>query len=145
MALEFKKDDKFEDLGSLKEYCNSYGKCKISIHNINDSNIALTIKSSQEIQFILLCSYALSNIIKKHRSFPEKFESYRILRIKKDNGEKFIRVSQNIDIEENQLLSDEEFDKLTNSLEGNVRISYTVCESDVNPVKLFDSDELVAF
>jgi hypothetical protein len=67
------------------------------------------------------------------------------LRIKNDNGDKFIRVSQNIDLEVNELLSDEEFDKLTNSLEGNVSISYTVCESDSNPIKLFDSDELVAF
>ena len=145
MALDFKKDDKFEDLGSLKDYCNNYGTCKISIDNITDSNILLTIKSSQEIQFTLLCSYPLSNIIKKHKSFPEKFESYRILRIKKDNGEKFIRVSQNIDIEENQLLADEEFDNLINRLEGNVRISYTIGENDVNPIKLFDSDELVAF
>lgn len=144
MALEFKKNDTFEDLGSLKEYCNNYGNCKISVNNINDSNIALTIKSSQEIQFTLLCSYALSNIIKKQKSFPEKFEYYRILRIKKDNGEKFIRVSQNIDIEENQL-SDEEFAKLTNRLDGIARISYTVCKSDVNPIKLFDSDDLVAF
>jgi hypothetical protein len=145
MAVEFKKNDRFEDLGTLKEYCSYYGRCKISINNINDSNIVLTIKSSQEIQISLLCSYPLSNIIKKLKAFPEKFESYRILRIKKDNGDKFIRVSQNIDIEANQLLSDEEYDKLTNDLEGNVRISYTICESDVIPVKLFDSDELVAF
>lgn len=145
MALDFKKDDKFEDLGSLKDYCNNYGTCKISIDNIKDSNILLTIKSSQEIHFTLLCSYPLSNIIKKQKSFPEKFESYRILRIKKNNGEKFIRVSQNIDIEENQLLANEEFDNLINRLEGNVRISYTIGEEVVNPVKLFDSDELVAF
>lgn len=145
MALDFKIDDKFEDLGSLKEFCSKYGKCKISVENINDSNIVLTIKSSQEIQFSLLCSYPLSNILKKLKAFPEKFEHYRVLRIKKDNGDKYIRVSQNIDIEENQLFSNEEFDKLTNGLEGNVRISYTVCESDVEPIQLFDSEELVAF
>ena len=145
MALEFTRDDKFEDLGSLKDYYKNYGTCKISIDNIKDSNIVLNIKSSQEIQFTLLCSYALSNIIKKQKSFPEKFENYRILRIKRDNEEKFIRVSQNIDIEENQSLSNEGFDELINSLEGNVRISYTIGESDVTPIKLFDSDELVAF
>jgi hypothetical protein len=145
MALDFKKDDKFEDLGSLKEFCSNYSICKIYIDNINDSNIMLTIKSSQEIQFNLLCSHTLSNILRKLKSFPERFECYRVLRIKNDNGDKFIRVSQNIDLEVNELLSDEEFDKLTNSLEGNVRISYTVCESDSNPIKLFDSDELVAF
>lgn len=144
MALEFKKDNKFEDLGSLKEYCSYYGECKISIDNINNSNIVLTIKSSQEIQFTLICSYALSNIIKKQKSFPEKFESYRILRTKKEKGEKFIRVSQNIEIDGNQL-SDEEFDKLTNTVEGNIRISYTVYENDLNPIKRFDQDELVAF
>ena len=144
MALEFKKNDKFEDLGSLKEYFSNYGECKISIDNINDSNIVLTIKSSQEIQFTLLCSYALSNIIKKQKSFPEKFEYYRILRTKKENGEEYIIVSQNIEVDGNKL-SDEEFDKLTNSVEGNIRISYTVCESDLNPTKLFDLDELVAF
>ena len=145
MALEFKKDEKFEDLGSLKEFCSNYGICKISIKNINDSNIVLTIKSSQEIQFSLLCSYRLSNILKKIKAFPKRFECYRVLRITNNNGDKFIRVSQNIDLEVNELLTHEEFEKLTNSIEGNIRISCTVSESDVNPIKLFDSDELVAF
>ena len=66
------------------------------------------------------------------------------MRTKKENGEKYIRGSQNIEVDGNKL-SDEEFDKLTNSVEGNIRISYTVCESDLNPTKLFDLDELVAF
>lgn len=144
MALEFKKNDEFEDLGSLKEYFSGYGECKISIDNFNDSNIILNIKSSQEIQFNLLCSYALSNIIKKQKTLPEKLESYRILRIKKYNGEKYIRVSQNIVIDGNQT-SFEEYQKISNKVEGNVSLGFTISESKTNSIKPFNPEDLVAF
>lgn len=41
----------------------------------------------------ILCSFSLSEIIRKSDKFPPDFKDYRLLRITKSTGEKFIRVS----------------------------------------------------
>jgi hypothetical protein len=66
------------------------------------------------------------------------------LRIKKYNGEKYIRVSQNIVIDGNQT-SIEEYQKTSNKVEGNVLLEFTIGESNTNSIKPFNPEDLVAF
>jgi len=119
MPLLFKKDDKFEDLGSVEEFFSRYGDCSVSIDDIDEPNIRLTIISNQEIEFKLLCSNALSEIIRQETGFPKGMERYRILRITKNDGTSYIRVSQSIDIDLNQANS--EIQVLEKTLKGNKR------------------------
>lgn len=119
MPLIFKKDDKFEDLGSLEEFLSSYGNSSVSIDNIDEPNIRLTIVSEQEIEFKLYCSNPLSSIIRQNGGFPEGMEKYRILRITKEDGSSYIRVSQSIDIDASQPSS--EIERLEKTLKGNIR------------------------
>lgn len=117
MPIVFKKDDKFEDLGSIEEFLSSYGDCSVSIDDIDEPNIGLTIVSNQEIEFKILCSTPLSSIIRQNGGFPEGMEKYRILKITKDDGSKYIRVSQSIDIDG----SHPDSERLERTLKGNVR------------------------
>lgn len=124
MALDFKKDEKFEDFGSLEEYFKNYGDCTVSIEDIEEPNIKLIIISNQEIEFRLLCSIPLSNIIRQKGGFPEEMDGYRVLRIKKNDVESYFRVSQSIDIDLNQL--DSEIEKLDKTLIGNKRFVFKI-------------------
>jgi len=119
MPLIFKKDDKFEDLGSIEEFLSKFGDCSVSIDNIDEPNIRLTIISDQEIEFKILCSNPLSDIIRQEGDFPQGMERYRILRITRNDRNSYIRVSQSIDIDVNQPNS--EIEILENTLKGNKR------------------------
>lgn len=129
MPLVFKKDDKFEDLGSIEEFFSDYGDSSVSIEDIDEINIRLTIVSNQEIKFEILCSTPLSSIIRQNGGFPDGMEKYRILKITKDDGRKYIRVSQSIDIDGS--LPDSE--RLENTLKGNVRKFFKI--EDLNKVQ----------
>jgi hypothetical protein len=113
MPLIFKKDDKFEDLGSIEDFFSSYGDCSVSIDNIDEPNIRLTIVSEQ------FCSNPLSSIIRQNGGFPEGMGKYRILRITKEDGSSYIRLSQSIDIDASQPSS--EIERLEKTLKGNIR------------------------
>jgi hypothetical protein len=124
MPLIFEKDNKFEDLGSLEEFLSSYGDCLVSIDDINEPNIRLTIVSEQEIEFKILCSNPLSKIIQENGGFPEVIEMYRIIRIKKKDGGSYIRVSQSINIDVSKPNS--EVEKLKNTVKGNIIYSFKI-------------------
>lgn len=117
MSLVFKKEDKFEDLGSIEEFLSSYGDCSVSIDDIDEPNIRISIVSNQEIEFKILCSTPLSSIIRQNGGFPEGMEKYRILKITKDDGSKYIRVSQSVDID----VSHPDSEKQERILKGNVK------------------------
>ena len=119
MPLIFKKDDKFEDLGSIEEFFSSYGDCSVSIDDIDEPNIRLTIISEQDIEFNLFCSKSLSNIIRQNGGFPEGMGKYRILRITKEDGRNYIRVSQSVDIDAS--VDNPEIERLINTMKGNIR------------------------
>jgi hypothetical protein len=120
--LEFKKDEKFEDLGSLDDFFNSYGDCDVSIEDIEKTNIQLTIVSNQQIEFKLVCSQALSNIIREENGFPFGMEKYRIYRICEPDGNCYIRISQSIMIEYNSSNDSE----MENKLKGHIRYIFRV-------------------
>jgi hypothetical protein len=129
MPIVFKKDDKFEDLGSIEEFFSGYGDSSVSIEDIDEINIRLTIVSNQEIKFEILCSTRLSSIIRQYGGFPDEMEKYRILKITKNDGSKYIRVSQSIDIDGS--LPDSEI--LEKRLKGNVRQFFKI--EDLNKVQ----------
>lgn len=104
--LIFKMGNKFEDLGSLKEFCNNFGKCKVKIQDKAASRITLNIRSIQDVEINILCSIALSEIIKNTKGFSKDFQYYRLLRITKSNGEKIIRLSQAIAFDVDELLAE---------------------------------------
>jgi hypothetical protein len=106
MAFEFKKGDKFEDLGSLEEFCKNFGKCKIKIQDKAEKRITLNIKSIQDVEIKILCSIALSEIIRNTKGFPKDFQDYRLLRITNINGKKMIRLSQKIAYDVDDLLNE---------------------------------------
>jgi hypothetical protein len=116
MPLVFKKDDKWENLGSIDEFFSSYGDCSVSIDDINEPNIRLSIVSNQEIEFKLLCSTSLSSIIRQNGGFPLGMGKYIIYKITEGNGSKYIRVSQSIEIDVNH----PESERLEHLLKGNV-------------------------
>ena len=115
--LEFKKNEKFKDLGSLDDFFNSYGECVVSIEDIEKTNIQLSIVSDQQIEFKLMCSQPLSDIIREEKGFPFGMEKYRIYRISEANGNCYIRISQSIMIEYNES-NDFEMDS---KLKGNIK------------------------
>lgn len=119
MALEFKKDEKFEDFGSLEEFFSKYGDCSVEIDDIDEPNIRLIFTSNQDIEIRFLCSIPLSDIIRQEGGFPIGMEGYRILRITKNDGSSYFRISQSIDIDINQ--PDSEIEKLDKTLRGNKR------------------------
>lgn len=135
MAIEFKKDPKYEDLGSLDDFFSKYGDCSVSIENIDKANIPLSIISNQEIEFKLYCSYALSDIIRQQQGFPHDMENYRILRITNSDGSNYIRVSQSINIKKS---IDECFDEVE-KLKGNVRIVFNIDDIEPKPYKPKDN------
>jgi hypothetical protein len=101
MALDFKLkgNSKFQDLGSLDEYFDKYGETDCYIEDLKSSNIKLLFKTKDEIEIILTCSQQLSDIIKKNSGFPQGMENYRVLRILKDNGDSYIRISINMELD----------------------------------------------
>ncbi|HOD10152.1 MAG TPA: hypothetical protein PKH91_05370 [Flavobacterium sp.] len=125
--LNFKApDNQFEDIGSLKEFCEKYGDCKITFEDIKDSNITLNIISNQEVEFKFLCSRTLSEIIRENKSLPDNIREYRILRINCDSGISYIRVSQSIKIEGDYSLSVAENMEKLKDVYGNVSVWFSV-------------------
>ncbi len=119
MAIEFKKDEKFEDFGSLEEFFSKYGDCSVEIDDIDEPNIRLIFISNQDIEIRFLCSVPLSDIIRQEGGFPIGMDGYRILRITKNDGSSYFRISQSIDIDISQ--PDSEVEKLDKTLRGNKR------------------------
>lgn len=97
MSLKF--NDKFEDLGSMDDFFSQYGDCSVSIDKIDEPNIKLSIISVEGIEFKILCSTSLSKIIFQNNGFPEGMEKYRVQRITRDDGSKYIRITQSIEID----------------------------------------------
>jgi len=117
-----KQDNKFEDLGSLKDFCSKYGAYNIVIENDTSSNIYLLIISEQEIELRILCSIALSEIIRVEGELPKNIDDYHVLRITRNDDTSYLRVSQNLNFEGDPNLSAmENFEKIKD-LKGNVAI-----------------------
>lgn len=112
----------FEDLGSLNDFCSKFGACEVSIINFKDRNICLSIMSNEEIEFKLYCSESLSNIIKETNDFPNEFINYRVKRVTRDDGSKYIRLTQAIDIRMDPNVSLDEYLKLANTIKGKVNL-----------------------
>jgi hypothetical protein len=143
--LEFTKSP-FEDLGSMKEFCEKFGQYTPHILNLEDENICLIIQSEQEIEIMLYCSKALSNIFRESKGFPEEFENYRVIRITDENGNKYIRLTQVIEIRMNPDVSIEECLKFSKNLKGSVRLSLRLedikeTENNVEKEKNIESTE----
>lgn len=134
------ENDKYEDLGTLQEFCNNFGTCKIYVEDLDRRNIRLTIRSNQDVEFKLFCSAALSDIIKSKKGLPADIEKYRLLRIRKRFGSHYIRVSQSIHLEAdpNNPISDEEIDKIP----GNVTISYKIEDLKSKNIKSINLDDI---
>ena len=121
-----KQDNKFEDLGSLKDFCSKYGAYTIVIENDIASNIYLFINSEQEIELRILCSMALSEIIRVEGELPKNIDDYHVLRIKRNDDTSYLRVSQNLNIEGDSNLSLLENIEKIKDLRGNVAINFKV-------------------
>lgn len=121
-----KQDNKFEDLGSLKDFCSKYGTYNIVIENDIASNIYLLIKSEQEIELRIFCSIALSEIIRDEGELPKNIDDYHVLRIKRNDDTSYLRVSQNLNIEGDPNLSPMENVEKIKNLRGNVAISLKI-------------------
>lgn len=138
----------FEDLGTLKEFCEKYGRFKIYFEDIGDYNICLKVITYQEIEFKILCSNALSEIIRKDGKLPENIDEYHILRIT-TYGRSYIRVSQSISVEGDPNLDVWENLEKVKDLPGSVSIWFKAEELNVEPYKneklnLDDLDDLIA-
>ena len=124
-------DNKFEYLGSLKEYCNKYGRCELSYEETNDANIKIKIYSEQEIEIIIFCSRSLSEIIRNEKGLPSNIYDYNVLRIIDNNGISYIRVSQVINAEGDPTLSLMENMEKVKDIKGSVKIRFSI--KDLNP------------
>jgi hypothetical protein len=134
------ENDKYEDLGTLIDFCNNFGTCKIHVEDMDSRNIRLVIRSYQDVEFKLLCSSSLSDIIKSKQKLPPEIGKYRILRIRRKLGSQYIRISQSIHIEadpDNPMTEEE-----LNDIPGNVTISYKIEDlikmKPINPIKKDD-------
>lgn len=102
MELQFTKD-KFESLGTLKEFCDRFGACEVTCHDLDKQNIYIVVKSEQEIEFKLYCSHELSNIIRNDTTLD--ISRFAILRVSNNDGTNYIRVSQRISHEVKDLVA----------------------------------------
>lgn len=136
MKIESKKDPKFENLGTLNDFISKYGVCSMTIDDINEPNIPLSIISNQEIEFKLYCSYALSDIIRHQQGFPYGMKNYRILRITNNDGSSYIRVSQSADIKGDPTMSIHECLEEAKKMEGrNIGIVFNIDDIKPEPYK----------
>lgn len=133
-------DNKFEYLGSLKEYCNKYGRCVISYEDTNDANVKIKISSEQEIEINILCSRSLSDIIRNKKELPTNIYDYNVLRIINNNGTSYIRLSQVIEAEGDPSLSLMENMEKFKDVDGNVKISFKIEDLNLEPPKPIDID-----
>lgn len=132
----------FEDLGTLKEFCEKYGEYKISFEDINEYNIALTVISNQEIEFKILCSNALSEIIRNEKDLPENLTEYHVLRVN-ENDKSYIRVSQSITLEANPNLDIWENMEKVKDLTGNISISFKAEDLKPEPIKPIKLEDII--
>lgn len=132
----------FEELETLKEFCEKYGKCKVSFEDIQEYNIQLKISFDQEIEFKILCSNALSGIIRKENKLPENLFDYKVLRIT-ENNKCYIRVSQSRTIEADTNLSLWKNMKKVKDLPGNISVSFKVEDIKPEPLKPINIDDLI--
>lgn len=131
-----------EDLGTLKEFCEQYGECEISLENINEYNITLTVISNQEIEFKILCSNALSEIIRNEKDLPENLTEYHVVRVT-GNDKSYIRVSQSITLEADPNLDIWENMGKVKELPGNISIRMKVEDLKVEPIKPIKLEDII--
>jgi hypothetical protein len=132
----------FEELGTLKEFCEKYGECEISFENINDYNVSLNIVSEQEIEFKILCSNALSEIIRNEKKLPENITEYNVLKVT-ENGRSYIRVSQSRNLEADPNLDFwENFEKVKD-LPGSITISFKAEDLKPEPIKPIKLEDII--
>jgi hypothetical protein len=132
----------FEELETLKEFCDKYGDYRISYEDIKEYNIQLIISSNQEIEFKILCSNALSEIIRIENKLPKNLLEYKVLRIT-ENNRSYIRVSQSRTIEADSNLSFWENMEMAKKLPGNISVSFKVEDIKPEPLKLINIDDLI--
>lgn len=132
----------FEELETLKEFCEKYGDCTVSVEDMQEYNIQLKISSDQEIEFKILCSNALSDIIRKENKLPENLFDYKILRIT-ENNRSYIRVSQSRTVEADPNLSLWENMEKVKDLHGNISVSFKVEDIKPEPLKPINIDDLI--
>lgn len=138
----------FEDLGSLKEFSERYGGLgEVQIENCNEYNLLLILKTKEEFEMRLLCSNALSKIIIQSNSFSKDFLDYRVLRITKSNGTKYIRVSQNIEIKGDPNIDIMTQVELSKKIKGNKRIIFHASDLESEPYapKTYNIDDLIKY
>lgn len=142
------KDSRFEDLGSLKELCEKYGGVgEVRIENSNEQNLLLILKTKEEFEMRLLCSIGLSKIISESDSFSKDFLDYRVLRITENNGQKYIRVSQNIEIKGDPNIDIMTQIELSKKIKGNKMIIYHASDLESEPYvpKKYNIDDLIKY
>lgn len=140
------KEDQFENLGSLKEYCEKFGGViQIEVDNTEPYNTVLIIKMREEVELKLLCSIPLSKIIFETKLTTEEILDYKVLRVTKDDGSKYIRVSQSIDIKADPNLSIEENIKLTEHVKGSKHLVFYMSDMKPEPIapKKNNLDDLI--
>ena len=103
----------------------------MSFEDTSNANIKLKISSEQEIEIIIICSRSLSDIIRKEKRLPANIYDYNVLRIVKNNGTSYIRVSQLIDAEGDPSLSIMENVEKVQDIAGSVKICFKI--ENLNP------------
>ncbi|MDD2382513.1 MAG: hypothetical protein WCY58_13235 [Mariniphaga sp.] len=126
MALEFKNNNTFEDLGSLEDFLKDYGDCQIEIENINEINICLIIKSEQQIDFRIYCSKPLSEIIKSNDFSFEDFMKYNLYRITNEAGQKYLRLTKEMQIDSDPDIHLMDFIKTLDQSKGSYKINIKI-------------------
>ncbi len=130
----------FKDLGTLKVFCEKFGDFTVSIKDINEHNIQLILNSNQEIEFRILCSNALSEIIRKNNGLPEDLFEYSVLKIT-ENDRSYIRISQARTVEGDPNLSICENMEKFKEIPGCVSFSFKIDDiksEPFNPIKIDD-------
>jgi len=140
-------DDEFIDLGSLKEFCEKFGGIKVlKIDSKDGYNIVLIVETFDDIELKFKCSRALTEIINGLDSFSEECLDYRVYKIIKKNGERYIRVTKVIHAEGNPNISLEDNIKKLDSIKGSVIIWFEAEDLKVEPYKneKLNLDDLIA-
>ncbi len=123
----------FKDLGTLKVFCEKFGDFTVSIKDINEHNIQLILNSNQEIEFRILCSNALSEIIRKNNGLPEDLFEYSVLKIT-ENDRSYIRISQARTVEGDPNLSIWENMEKFKEIPGCVSFSFKIDDIKSEPL-----------
>jgi len=89
--------DKFEYLGTLKEWLNrDYSILKITIleQDLNEKNIPIFISTFEEVGLRLFCTISLSNAIRNKKRSIEELKKNIVVKVIRDDGKSFFRLSE---------------------------------------------------